>query len=74
MKINFYDRFSNRNKEKYCLDSIKYIFQTNLDLKISTAKLISDKSCSFNNIDVTKLSINETLDEVIRCILKKVKS
>lgn len=56
-----YTRLVNRNSKSYMLRHVPFIFQTNLDLYTSTAKLSKEFPCVFNNIDITNLSVDETL-------------
>ncbi len=61
-----YKRILNRDPTSYMLNYIPLIFETNKDLYLSTER-ISKNHCVFN-IDVTGLSINDTIDKVILCI------
>jgi 2-phosphoglycerate kinase len=66
------NRIANRDLKSYMLDHIPLIYQTNCDLYLSTAKLSQSAGFVFNNIDVTDLSINETLNVVINCIKTRI--
>lgn len=67
-----YNRIKNRNPTSYMLDHVQFIYQTNMDLYKSTMKLSDEKKFAFNNIDVTNLTIDETLDKIIFCINNRV--
>jgi len=66
-----YDRLFNRNPNSYMLNHTPLIFQTNVDLYFSTLKKSNESNYVFNNIDVTDLSIEETMLEVVNCIAKR---
>ncbi len=63
-------RIFNRNPTSYMLEHIPLIFQTNKDLFISTDKLVQKNSKVFNNIDVTSLSVDDTIGTIIKCFKK----
>ncbi len=63
-----YKRLVNRNPQSYMLEHIPFIFKTNVDLYYSTAKLANNLPYLFNNIDITNMSIEETLSEIIKLI------
>lgn len=63
-----YNRIKNRNPNSYMLNNIQLIFQTNNDLFESTEKLVKEGNKMFNNIDVTFLKIDETINAIIECI------
>ena len=67
-----YDRIINRNPSSYMLNHIPFIFQTNCDLYKSTEKLTNGNNYIFNNIDVTELSVNETINEIINRFKKRI--
>ena len=67
-KQELIDRLRNRDINSYMLDHIPFIFRANTDLYISTSKLASDNNSIFHNVDVTNLSIKETVEEVTRRI------
>lgn len=62
-----YKRIYSRDSSSYMLDCIPFIFQTNNDLYISTEQLTSNHSNIFN-INVTGLSIDETINRITSCI------
>ena len=53
------------------LNYVPLIFQTNKDLYISTKKIALKYHYVFN-IDVTSLSIEGTIDQIICCINKQI--
>lgn len=65
-----WERLKNRNSHKYTLECIPYLFQTNIDLHNSYSQMSKTFDMLFS-INVSNLSINETLSE-IKCILSKV--
>lgn len=69
-----YNRLLNRDPKSYMLDYISLIYETNIDIKLSTAKLFDENTYIFNNIDVTSLTVNEALYKIIECIKKRIKS
>lgn len=62
-----YERISNRDSCSYMLDYVPFIFQTNKELYLST-KRVALKHHHIYNIDVTGLSIENTIDQIISCI------
>ena len=66
-----YERISNRDSCSYMLNYVPLIFQTNKDLYISTKKIALKYHYVFN-IDVTSLSIEGTIDQIICCINKQI--
>lgn len=63
-----YKRIFQRDSTSYMLEHISFIFQTNNDLYLSTERYISNYKNIFN-IDVTGLSIDETIDQIVMCII-----
>mgnify|MGYP000066168889 FL=1 len=63
-----YKRLVNRNPQSYMLEHIPLIFKTNVDLYCSTTNLTNDTPYLFNNIDITNMSVDETLSEIIKLI------
>ncbi len=63
-----YKRLVNRNPQSYMLEHIPLIFKTNVDLYCSTTNLANDTPYLFNNIDITNMSVDETLSEIIKLI------
>lgn len=61
------ERIEKRNPSSYMLSHIPFIFQTNNDLYVSTKNLMSEAYNVFN-VNVTDLSISETIEEIISCI------
>lgn len=68
-----YKRITNRNPSSYMLEHIPFIFQTNESLYLSTKKITSKYNHIFN-INVTNLSIDETIDKVLICLNSNLKS
>lgn len=62
-----YERISNRDSCSYMLNYVPFIFQTNKELYLSTKKATLKYPHIFN-IDVTGLSIEDTIDQIICCI------
>ena len=62
-------RISKRDFTSYMLEYIPFIFQTNNDLYFSTEKL-SLKYPNIFNVNVTDLSIDNTIQKIIDCITK----
>ena len=71
-QLEIYNRLKGRDPEKYNAISMQLIYQTNLDLYLSTSKLVNIPGHVFNNIDVTIQNIGETLDSVVECIKRRV--
>lgn len=67
-EIALYERLLQRNPYSYMLEHIPFIFQTNVDLHTSTAKLSNEHPYVFNNIDITELTLDETLHKVLQLI------
>lgn len=68
-----YKRLVNRDPESYMLEHIPFIYQTNIDLYNSTDKLSKDYNYVFNNIDVTALSLDETINKIMQLIFMRTK-
>ncbi len=66
-----YERISNRDSCSYMLNFVPFIFQTNKDLYLSTKKIALKYHYIFN-IDVTDLSIENTIEQIICCINKNI--
>ena len=66
-----YKRILKRDPASYMLNYIPFIFQTNRDLYLSTEKLSLKYNYIFN-IDVTRLSIEDTIKKIILCISSNV--
>lgn len=64
----FYKRISERNPNSYMLNQIPLIYKTNLDLFESTMRLSKLNDNKYHNIDVTNLSIKETMQKVFHII------
>ncbi len=62
-----FERISTRDSSSYMLEHISFIFQTNNDLYLSTKK-VSTKYCNVFNVNVTGLSIDNTINRIIYCI------
>ncbi len=70
-KESIYNRIYNRDPNSYMLNNIEFIYNSGKDLLYDTMKLEeSDSHFLFNNIDVTNLTINETIDKIV-CVMKK---
>ena len=67
-----FSRLNNREPNSFMLDYIASIFETNVKLYESTEKLFDDRNFIFNNIDVTCLTIEETINKVVECIKNKI--
>jgi len=63
-----YKRLVNRNPQSYMLEHVPFIFKTNVDLYHSTIKLEKDVPYLFNNIDITNMTVDETLCEIMKLI------
>lgn len=66
-----YERIMGRDPESYMLGNIPLIFQTNIDLYQSTAKISAQTHHVFN-LDVTDLTVNETVEQIARCISSRL--
>ena len=73
-KHSLLDRWKERDPIKYTIRNLSIAFQTNLALSAST-KILSKKSGNiFNNIDVTKLSIEQTKAKIIRHLANRLQN
>ena len=64
-KKSIYNRIYNRDPNSYMLNNIEFIYNSGKDLFYDTMKLEeTDSHFLFNNIDVTNLNINETIDKI----------
>ena len=69
-----YTRLFNRNPESYMIHHIPFIYKANMDLYTSTEKLSVKFPYLFNNVDVTELSVDETISKImqrIECLISK---
>ena len=66
-EMEIYKRIFERDSTSYMLENIPFIFQTNNDLYSSTEK-IAMKYCNVFNVDVTNLSIDSTINQIVECI------
>lgn len=66
-----YERISNRDSCSYMLNYVPFIFQTNKDLYFSTEKIALKNRYVFN-IDVTNLSIEDTINQIVSYINKSL--
>jgi len=73
-ETEIYNRLLNRNPDTYMLDHISFIYQNNIALYLSTLKLSEKKRYVFNNIDVTNLTIKDTINEIIGCIKHRIQN
>lgn len=62
-----YKRILGRDSTSYMLENIPFIFQTNTILHLSTER-ISEKHHNVFSIDVTSLSVVETVNQITNCI------
>jgi len=72
-EAEIYRRLINRDPHSYMLNHTSLIYQTNLDLYLSTSSLPKTRNI-FNNIDVTNLNVSETIDEIVGCIKRRISS
>ena len=63
-ECEIYKRISQRAPNSYMLDYIPFIFQTNIDLYLSTEKMSQEYQNVFN-VDVTKLTIENTIIQIV---------
>lgn len=66
-----YERLANRDSCSYMLNYVPFIFQTNKDLYLNTKKIALKYHYVFN-IDVTSLSIQDTIHQIVYCINKSL--
>ncbi|MBQ9610596.1 MAG: AAA family ATPase [Lachnospiraceae bacterium] len=69
-----YNRIVNRNPSSYMLEHIPFIYKSNTELFSNTEKVIS--MCNYNNIfniNVTNLSVDDTIELCVRKIKKYLK-
>lgn len=66
-EYEIYKRISKRDSNSYMLEHIPFIFQTNNELYLNTEK-ISLKYHNIFNVNVTNLSIDNTVKKIISCI------
>jgi len=71
-KCDMFQRFKERDPEKYTLGNMTIAHQTNIDLHSNTQKLAESKGNLFYNVDVTTSSVEDTVREVIACIKKRI--
>jgi len=67
-----YSRIIKRDPNSYLVSHLPVIFKTNKDLHIKTLEINNDNEFAFNSIDITSLSVTETLEEVEMCIKKLI--
>lgn len=63
-----YNRLLNRDPESYMLNHVPLIYKTNVDLHTSMCKLSKKAAHIFHSIDVTELTSEETISEIMKCI------
>lgn len=63
-----YERLVNRNPQSYMINHVPFIFKTNRDLYTSTEMLSQQSPYVFNNIDITQLSIDQTICKITQQI------
>lgn len=61
-------RLSKRDPNSYMLQHVPFIYNANIDLLNSTQRLASLYSRSVYNIDVTSISITETIEQILTYI------
>lgn len=69
-----YNRLFNRNPESYMINHVSFIYKANIDLYTSTEKLSAKFPYLFNNVDVTELSVDETISKIMQlleCLISK---
>jgi 2-phosphoglycerate kinase len=66
------NRLIDRDPLSYMANHVPLIYKTNEDLFISTQRASKKNKYSFHNIDVTNLSIKETVESVADCIKTKL--
>ena len=69
-----YNRLFNRNPESYMINHVSFIYKANIDLYTSTEKLSAKFPYLFNNVDVTELSVDETITKIMQlleCLISK---
>lgn len=69
-----YTRLFNRNPESYMINHIPFIYKANMDLYTSTEKLSVKFPYLFNNVNVTELSVDETISKIMQrmeCLISK---
>lgn len=71
---DIYKRLVNRNPRSYMLRHIPFIYQTNVDLYTSTERLSKSFPYIFNNIDITELTIEETLFKIMQLIYWRLRN
>ena len=64
-------RLEARDSNSYMLDHVSFIFESNSDLFDSTHKLTEAFPNKVFNIDVSELSVSETLSEVEKCLARR---
>lgn len=69
-----HSRLLSRNPTSYMLKHVPLIFQTNVDLDRSVRKLSQKEVYVFHTIDITSLSPEETIAEIMHCIDLRVKN
>jgi len=69
---DIYTRILNRDPNSYMLNHTDMINSTNKDLCEDTEKLQKQYPYLFNNINITNLSIEETIELVMNCIEKRL--
>lgn len=69
---DIYTRIFNREPKSYMLNHTDIIHSTNKDLCEDTEKLQKQYPYLFNNINITNLSIEETIELVMYCIEKRL--
>lgn len=63
-----YNRLLNRDPNSYMINHTPFIYKANMDLYASTEKLSVKFPYLFNNIDVTELSVDDTISIIMQQI------
>lgn len=71
---SIYKRIKNRDPNSYMLKHTELIYNTNNNLFEDTKYMCSKETYLFNNIDITNLTIDETLAKIMVCINNHIKS
>ena len=71
---SIYERILHRDPESYMLKHIPYIYKSGKELYEDTKKLSEiSEPYLFNNIDVTNMTVDETMEQVKNIIIKQLK-
>lgn len=70
---SIYKRIEHRDPNSYMLKHTELIYTTNNNLFEDTKYMCREKPYLFNNIDITNLTIDETLEKIMLCINNHIK-